>query len=75
MVVAPFTSRRKKIEDVVTLLCEGRCALMTSLLSCKYMLFYPIIETSLISVINSYQASLSNNQVRCLFFILISYFI
>ncbi|EQC28682.1 hypothetical protein SDRG_13557 [Saprolegnia diclina VS20] len=50
---------------VVTLLCEGRCALMTSLLSFKYMLLYPIIETSLISVINSYQASLSNNQYLC----------
>ncbi|OQR86858.1 P-type ATPase (P-ATPase) Superfamily [Achlya hypogyna] len=63
--VAPFTSRRKDVADVVTLVREGRCALMTSFLSFKYMLFYPIIETCVISVINSWQASLSNNQYLC----------
>ncbi|KDO34098.1 hypothetical protein SPRG_01372 [Saprolegnia parasitica CBS 223.65] len=60
--VAPFTSRNKDIRDVVALIQEGRCALTTSLLAFKYMVMYPVIETTLITVINHVQATFSNNQ-------------
>ncbi|ETW07175.1 hypothetical protein, variant 5 [Aphanomyces invadans] len=62
VVVAPFTSRGKAIEDVVALLREGRCALTTSLLSFKFMVMYPIIETAMVAYLNHMQASFSNNQ-------------
>ncbi|OQR88101.1 P-type ATPase (P-ATPase) Superfamily [Achlya hypogyna] len=61
-IVAPFTSRRKDIRDVVALVREGRCALATSLLAFKFMVMYPVIETTLITVINHVQATFSNNQ-------------
>ncbi|EQC27086.1 hypothetical protein, variant [Saprolegnia diclina VS20] len=61
-IVAPFTSRNKDIGDVVALIQEGRCALTTSLLAFKYMVMYPVIETTLITVINHVQATFSNNQ-------------
>ncbi|ETW07204.1 hypothetical protein, variant 32 [Aphanomyces invadans] len=61
-IVAPFTSRGKAIEDVVALLREGRCALTTSLLSFKFMVMYPIIETAMVAYLNHMQASFSNNQ-------------
>ncbi|OQR89132.1 P-type ATPase (P-ATPase) Superfamily [Thraustotheca clavata] len=61
-IVAPFTSRKKDIKDVIDLIKEGRCALMTSLVAFKYMVMYPIIDTTLITVLNHVQASFSNNQ-------------
>ncbi|KAG5457036.1 MAG: hypothetical protein BJ554DRAFT_3062, partial [Olpidium bornovanus] len=49
-IVAPFTSRRKRILDVVTLLKEGRCAMETSLTAFNGRppgtLFHPLIISS-----------------------------
>ncbi|KAH9114806.1 hypothetical protein AeMF1_011119, partial [Aphanomyces euteiches] len=61
-IVTPFTSRDKAIQDIVTLIREGRCALTTSLLSFKFMVMYPIIETTGVAVLNHIQATFSNNQ-------------
>ncbi|KAF0700990.1 Aste57867_8436 [Aphanomyces stellatus] len=61
-IVAPFTSRDKAIGDVVTLIREGRCALTTSLLSFKFMVMYPIIETTMVAVLNHVEATFSDTQ-------------
>jgi len=54
-VVAPFTSKKKVISDVVKVISEGRCALHTSFVAFKYMILYPIIQ--LISALRLYEAS------------------
>lgn len=43
-IVSPFTSTRKSVADVVTLIKEGRCALETSFTAFKYMVLYPVIQ-------------------------------
>eukprot|EP01102_Stenamoeba_stenopodia_P001111 TRINITY_DN10974_c0_g1_i1.p1 TRINITY_DN10974_c0_g1~~TRINITY_DN10974_c0_g1_i1.p1 ORF type:complete len:1106 (-),score=181.90 TRINITY_DN10974_c0_g1_i1:41-3358(-) len=53
-VVSPFTSRRKTISDVVDLIKEGRCALMTSFIAFKYMILYPVIQ--LLSALHLYNS-------------------
>ncbi|OQR87524.1 P-type ATPase (P-ATPase) Superfamily [Achlya hypogyna] len=61
-IVAPFTSRDKTIRDVLTLVKEGRCALMTSFLAFKYMVMYPVIQVVLTSTLYASMISLGNNQ-------------
>ncbi|CAK4762427.1 unnamed protein product, partial [Aphanomyces euteiches] len=61
-IVAPFTSRDKAIQDIVTLIREGRCALTTSLLSFKFMIMYPMIDTVLVSFINHVEATFTSSQ-------------
>ncbi|KAF0714837.1 Aste57867_3658 [Aphanomyces stellatus] len=61
-IVAPFTSRRKDIHDVITLLQEGRCALTTSFLALKYMFMYPIIQLVVVQYLYSHGSELSNNE-------------
>jgi len=54
-VVAPFTSKKKVIGDVVKLIAEGRCALDTSFVAFKYMMLYPMIQLmSALILLNSY---------------------
>ncbi|KAG9404585.1 hypothetical protein AC1031_004788 [Aphanomyces cochlioides] len=61
-IVAPFTSRDKAIQDVVTLIREGRCALTASLPSFKFMVMYPMIDTVLVSFINHVEATFTSRQ-------------
>lgn len=61
-IVAPFTSRKKQITDVVDLLREGRCALSTSFVAFKYMVLYSIIQLTMSSLMNDYASQMSNNQ-------------
>lgn len=61
-IVAPFTSRKKQITDVVTLLREGRCALSTSFAAFKYMVLYSIIQVTMSSLMEDYSSQMSNNQ-------------
>jgi cation-transporting ATPase 13A3/4/5 len=43
-VAAPFTSKTPSIASVITLLREGRCALVTSFSLFKYMALYSMIQ-------------------------------
>ncbi|KAJ3324726.1 hypothetical protein HDV06_005984 [Boothiomyces sp. JEL0866] len=61
-IVAPFTSADKKIEDIVELVKEGRCALETSFMAFKYMTLYPIIQLMMAATLNQIGGGLSNNQ-------------
>ncbi|DAZ92877.1 TPA: hypothetical protein N0F65_011580 [Lagenidium giganteum] len=61
-IVAPFTSRKKQITDVVDLLREGRCALSTSFVAFKYMVLYSIIQLTMSSLMNDNASQMSNNQ-------------
>lgn len=61
-IVAPFTSRKKLITDVVDLLREGRCALSTSFVAFKYMVLYSIIQVTMSSLMGDSSSQMSNNQ-------------
>lgn len=61
-IVAPFTSRKKSITDVLELLREGRCALSTSFVAFKYMVLYSIIQLTMSSLMNDAASQMSNNQ-------------
>lgn len=61
-IVAPFTSKGKRISDVPVLIREGRCALTTSFLAFKYMVLYPIIQLAMASTLAHYDLILTNNQ-------------
>ncbi|KAF1328153.1 P-type atpase, partial [Globisporangium splendens] len=61
-IVAPFTSRKKSITDVVELLREGRCALSTSFVAFKFMVLYSIIQLTMSSLMNDFSSQMSNNQ-------------
>ncbi|KAJ3314645.1 hypothetical protein HDV04_005651 [Boothiomyces sp. JEL0838] len=61
-IVAPFTSADKKIEDIVELVKEGRCALETSFMAFKYMTLYPIIQLMMAATLNQIGGGLSNNE-------------
>lgn len=61
-IVAPFTSRKKSITDVLELLREGRCALSTSFVAFKYMVLYSIIQLTMSSLMNDSASQMSNNQ-------------
>ncbi|CAK4138081.1 unnamed protein product [Aphanomyces euteiches] len=61
-IVAPFTSRKQNILDVLTLIREGRCALMTSYVGFKFMVMYPVAQVVMTSTLYSSLVTLSNNQ-------------
>lgn len=61
-IVAPFTSARKDISDVVHLVKHGRCALETSFVSFKFMTLYPMIQLLMSATVNQSDSALSNNQ-------------
>ena len=61
-IVAPFTSAKKSISDMVELVREGRCALETSFVGFKYMTVYPLIQLMISATLNQYRTGLSNNQ-------------
>ena len=61
-VAAPFTSQNQNISCIIPLLKEGKCSLVTSLQTFKYMMLYSLIQficATLCMVLNSY---LSENQ-------------
>ena len=56
-IAAPFTSRTPDISSVVEVLKEGKCALVTSLQTFKYILLYSLIQfisVTLLILIDSY---------------------
>ncbi|KAJ3095763.1 hypothetical protein HDU96_001057 [Phlyctochytrium bullatum] len=61
-IVAPFTSIRRSVADVIKLVSEGRCALDTSFIAFKYMFMYPIVQLSMVATLNQMGSGLSNNQ-------------
>ncbi|GLE02926.1 hypothetical protein PINS_up011790 [Pythium insidiosum] len=61
-IVAPFTSRGRRVTDVVALLVEGRAALSTSFVAFKFMVLYSIIQLTMSSLMNDYASQMSNNQ-------------
>jgi cation-transporting P-type ATPase 13A2 len=61
-IVAPFTSAQKRIEDIVHVVKEGRCALETSFIGFKYMTLYPLIQLMMSATMNHFGGALSNNQ-------------
>lgn len=61
-IVAPFTSRKKLITDVVDLLREGRCALSTSFVAFKYMVVYSIVQVTMSSLMMDSASQMSNSQ-------------
>ena len=71
IVVAPFTSRKKLITDVIDLLREGRCALSTSFIAFKYMVLYSIIQVVMSSLMMDASSQMSNNQVCVSIFLLL----
>ncbi|TPX78470.1 hypothetical protein CcCBS67573_g00203 [Chytriomyces confervae] len=61
-IVAPFTSAKKRVADVLHLIKEGRCALDISFMAFKYMFMYPLIQLSMTATLNQVGSGLSNNQ-------------
>lgn len=61
-IVAPFTSRKKLITDVVDLVREGRCALSTSFVAFKYMVLYSIVQVTIASLMMDAHSQMSNSQ-------------
>ena len=61
-IIAPFTSSRKLVGDILHLIREGRCAVETSVVSFKFMVLYPIVQLLMSSTLNSYGSAMSNNQ-------------
>ncbi|OQR82027.1 P-type ATPase (P-ATPase) Superfamily, partial [Thraustotheca clavata] len=61
-IVAPFTSCDKSIIDVVALIKEGRCALMTSFVAFKFMVMYPIIQVVISATLYASMITMGNNQ-------------
>jgi predicted P-type ATPase len=61
-IIAPFTSKAKKIKDVPVLIREGRCALTTSFLAFKFMVLYPIIQLAMAATLAHHDLMLTNNQ-------------
>ncbi|KAI8907999.1 hypothetical protein EDD86DRAFT_208692 [Gorgonomyces haynaldii] len=61
-IVAPFTSAKKSVSDIVELVREGRCALETSFVSFRYMTLYPIIQLIMSATLNQSNSAMSNNQ-------------
>ena len=56
-IAAPFTSRTPDISSVIEVLKEGKCALVTSLQTFKYILLYSLIQfisVTLLILIDSY---------------------
>lgn len=50
-VVSPFTSKKKEIMSVVSVLCEGRCALVTSFAAYRFYITYGL-NWSIVKTIN-----------------------
>ncbi|KAJ3237407.1 hypothetical protein HDU81_009505 [Chytriomyces hyalinus] len=61
-IVAPFTSAKRRVADVLHLIKEGRCALDISFMAFKYMFMYPLIQLSMTATLNQVGSGLSNNQ-------------
>ncbi|KAJ3072310.1 hypothetical protein HDU98_003819 [Podochytrium sp. JEL0797] len=61
-IVAPFTSGRRRVSDVVKLLREGRCALDMNFMAFKFMFMYPLVQLATVSTLNQANSGLSNNQ-------------
>lgn len=61
-IAAPFTSRESKLESVLIILKEGRCALTTSLQCFKYMALYSLTEFAAICLLYSIVSNLGDNQ-------------
>ncbi|KAJ3193692.1 hypothetical protein HK101_004356 [Irineochytrium annulatum] len=61
-IVAPFTSARRNVTDVIRLISEGRCALNTSFIAFKYMFMYPIVQLAMSATLYQMGSGLSNNQ-------------
>ncbi|GLG97387.1 Calcium-transporting ATPase sarcoplasmic/endoplasmic reticulum type [Gryllus bimaculatus] len=61
-VAAPFTSRSANIECIVHLLCEGRCALVTSFGVFKYMALYSLIQFISVLILYKHGSILGNMQ-------------
>ncbi|KAH6586265.1 hypothetical protein BASA50_000729 [Batrachochytrium salamandrivorans] len=62
-IVAPFTSMKQDVSDIIYLVREGRCALETSFLEFKYMAMYPLIQLMMLATLNELGSTLSNNQL------------
>ena len=52
-VVSPFTSSTKSVQSVVDVLCEGRCALVTSFAAYKFYINYGL-NWSIVKTVNFY---------------------
>lgn len=61
-VAAPFTSRACNIQCIVHLLCEGRCALVTSFGVFKYMALYSLIQFISVLILYKHGSILSDMQ-------------
>jgi cation-transporting ATPase 13A2 len=68
-VAAPFSSKETNIGSLITLIREGRSALVTSLGCFKYMAIYAIIQTTTVTILYSINSNLSDFQVNFLFFL------
>ncbi|KAI9014038.1 hypothetical protein DFJ74DRAFT_681076 [Hyaloraphidium curvatum] len=61
-IVAPFTSRSKRVSDMVKLLMEGRCALETSFTAFKFMLMYPVVQLTFAFYLQHIHSNIANNE-------------
>lgn len=61
-VFSPFTTKQKRITDLIDLLREGRCALSSSYITFKYMILYAVIQITLISMMNDRDTQMSGGQ-------------
>jgi cation-transporting ATPase 13A3/4/5 len=61
-IAAPFTSTESKLESVLSILKEGRCALTTSLQCFKYMALYSLTEFVAITALYCIASNLADYQ-------------
>lgn len=61
-IAAPFTSKIQNISCVISLLREGRCALVTSFQSFKFMSAYSFIQFTSVVILYTWDALFANNQ-------------
>lgn len=61
-VAAPFTSRKQNIECVVTVIREGRAALVTSFGCFKYMALYSLIQFCSVLILYTFLVNLADFQ-------------
>lgn len=66
-VAAPLTSRRASVGCMLTVIAEGRAALVTSFIIFKFIVIYAFVQVFAINVMYSYGLRIGNYQVLLCF--------
>ena len=77
-IAAPFTSKNQNISCLIPLLKEGKCSLVTSLQTFKYMMMYSLIQfiaVTLVMVLRSYLSEIQYLSVDIFIIFPLAFFI